>query len=509
MKNKNEFHNFCRQIGKTHFGYSVLKDYQQNIIDEIYFNKRDVLGIIATGGGKSFCYQIFNFIFEGSIIVISPLIALIQDQIDSLLKKNINALSLTGQTENRTQINNFLKFNKTIIYTTPEYIIANISTIKEINVSLIAIDESHCISSWGHDFREQYLNLYILKDNFNSVPFLALTATATIQVKNEIIKFLKLNNPFIIQSSFDRPNIKIFIYKKNKDFCNSILFLKNLLADNFAIVYCSTRNETENISKEITKTFNFKTEAYHAGMDFIQRKEIQDRFINGITKIIVSTVAFGMGIDQNINYVIHWGLPRTLENYYQEIGRAGRDGTDSNCYLFYNKGDICKTKYLIKKNDCDILKKKNEELFENVIKMATGNFCRRKFILNYFNEKFNKSICFKCDYCLNSEKEMEDYSEEVFLLINCIKRNFGFGLSEILKIIDNKYPKSFWMNLIESLRDQNLLEIKFISNDFNKYIILTNKINRWFNNVKLCGNYKNKKMVFPKIQYENILNIDL
>jgi len=322
---------------KKHFGYEKFRPHQKEIINNV-LEKKDTLVLMPTGGGKSICYQIPALKFNGLTIVISPLISLMKDQVDTLQTKGINAMYINSsltQTQIKDIKEQILKNEIKILYLAPERLV--LKSFKEfilnIKVSLIAIDEAHCISQWGHDFRKDYRNLKYLKEMFKDVPIIALTATATTEVKNDISKQLNLESPKIFTSSFNRKNLNIIIRNKTNSFAQ-ILALLEKNKNEAAIIYCNSRNDTQNLVENLNK-YGFKALPYHAGISNKIREKNQEMFINNKIKIIVATIAFGMGIDKsNVRLVIHDTFSKSIESYYQEIGRAGRDGLESNCVLF-------------------------------------------------------------------------------------------------------------------------------------------------------------------------------
>jgi ATP-dependent DNA helicase RecQ len=474
----------CDHIVKHKFDYEFIKDTQFDIISNIYINKQDVLGVLATGSGKSLCYQIFYYLYDSPIIVVSPLIALIYDQIYSLNKKGIYAVFVSSSNIDNNKLEHILSYTKNIIiYTTPEWISKNNKFLSKIirkkKIELIAIDESHCISSWGHDFRNDYLKLDILKDSYPNINIMALTATATIKVKYEIISSLKLNNPIVIQSTFDRPNITINVHQTKDPFLNAIDFLKDELRSEFTIVYCQTRDDTKVISELIRHNITNKVDMYHAGMLVSDRNIVQEKFCTGEIHIIVSTVAFGMGIDQNIKYIIHWGMPKSLDNYWQEIGRAGRDGKESYSYLFYTKKDICRGNYFIKMEENEYLKAKKKDLWNCTKNYVLGNFCKRKYILNYFDETYYNVKCNKCNFCLESNDEYNDFTYELIDTVNFIKENNGLIMtSQLINKLTEQYVRSkeWWYSFIHALRDLNYIKIIKFPFDYFEYIESTNEL---------------------------------
>lgn len=389
-----------------HFNKENLKPLQKNIIKTIIDENKDCLSILSTGYGKSICYQLPRFIMNKSVIIISPLISLMEDQKNKLEKNNIEVCCLNSNLnyDEKYKIKNkLLKDNPMIVYTTPEYFNQNLGFIQDLDkknmLGLIAIDECHCISQWGNDFRPEYQKLNCIKDICKNIPILALTATATKDVQKDIIRTIFKEKPIIVKSTFDRPNLKIIVNQK-KDIQNDICPLIENNINKKIIIYTRTRIESENIYKLIKK-LGIKCGIYHAGLDDKIRYSVQQDFIKGEINCIIATIAFGMGIDQNINLVIRYGMSTDIESYYQEIGRAGRDNSVSECYLFYNYVDYIISKSINDKVIDNKLKKVKENKLNAMKFYVYTKKCRRKYILNYFNEEYNIENCKMCDICLN------------------------------------------------------------------------------------------------------------
>lgn len=392
-----------------YFKKETLKPLQKEVIKTIIDENKDCLSILSTGYGKSICYQLPRFIINKTVIIISPLISLMEDQKNKLEKDKIEVCCLNSNLtyDRKTKIKNkLLKNNPMIVYTTPEYFNQNLEFIQELDkksmIGLIAIDECHCISQWGNDFRPEYQKLSCIKDICKNIPILALTATATKDIENDIISTIFKEKPIIIKSTFDRPNLKIIVNQK-KDIQNDIYPLIENNIKKKIIIYTRTRNESEKIYKIINK-LEIKCGIYHAGLDDEIRHSVQQDFIKGKINCIIATIAFGMGIDQNINLVIRYGMSTDIESYYQEIGRAGRDNSTSECYLFYNYVDYIISKSIINKSIDNKLKRVKENKLNAMKFYIYTKKCRRKHILNYFNEEYNIENCKMCDNCLNISK---------------------------------------------------------------------------------------------------------
>lgn len=383
---------------KENFGFEKFRPNQEEIINCILSGK-DTLAIMPTGGGKSICFQLPALVFPGITIVISPLIALMKDQVDSLKANGIDACFINSSQSSEEQqfhIQN-LKDNKVkLVYVAPESLSFLENTFSQIVVSLIAIDEAHCISAWGHDFRPAYTNLGYLKNRFPSTPILALTATADKATRTDISEQLNLISPEIFVSSFDRKNLSLEVRPALDRVKQIIDFIKNKPNES-GIVYCLSRKTTEELTEKLQKT-GIKAKAYHAGLDSKIRSKTQDEFISDDCQVVCATIAFGMGIDKsNVRWVIHYNLPKNIEGYYQEIGRAGRDGLPSETVLFESYGDMIQLqKFASEGLNADVQLAKLERMKQ----YADALSCRRKILLSYFGELVTEN-CGNCDICKN------------------------------------------------------------------------------------------------------------
>src|SRR3989338_4090990 len=388
---------------KKHFGYEEFRPLQKEIIERVLLGK-DSLVLMPTGGGKSLCFQLPAIMMEGIAIVISPLISLMKDQVDALHTNGITA-DLINSTLSPVEIVSIMDKAKTgklkILYIAPERLAVPgfEDFLHTLKISLIAIDEAHCISEWGHDFRPDYRNLKLLRKKFPIIPIIALTATATEKVREDIVKQLNLESPQVFISSFNRPNLSYEVLPKKNSF-KSILGILNNYQDASVIIYCFSRSDTEILVNNLNK-YGFKVAAYHAGLDSKTRKDNQEKFIRDEINIIAATIAFGMGIDKSdVRLVIHHSLPKSVEGYYQETGRAGRDGLPARCVLFFSYADKFKHDYFINNMEDRAEQKKSQENLDHVLRYGNLHGCRRRFLLRYFNEEYKEKNCGNCDGCV-------------------------------------------------------------------------------------------------------------
>ncbi|MDP3149077.1 MAG: DNA helicase RecQ [Ignavibacteria bacterium] len=393
------------------FGFSEFRFHQQKIIESV-LAKKDTAVLMPTGGGKSLCYQIPALLFDGLTIVISPLIALMKDQVDGLRLNGVAAsfLNSTLSVNEQAQVMNDIRNQQIkILYIAPEKIFINeqqfLNFLKPLNISLFAIDEAHCISQWGHDFRPEYLQLAVLKKHFPEVPIIALTATADELTRKDILEKLKLQSPKIFISSFNRENIHYYIEPKRNWLPYLLNYLKEHKEDS-GIIYCLSRASTESLADDLME-YGFSAKPYHAGLEKQQRDLHQDLFIKDKVKIIVATIAFGLGIDKsNVRYVFHVDLPKNIESYYQETGRAGRDGIKSDAILFYGRGDLVKLKKFCEIENNPAQSKIMLEKLNKMARLCETQTCRRKFMMNYFGEEY-PDYCGSCDVCLSKYEKFD------------------------------------------------------------------------------------------------------
>src|ERR1700744_5525615 len=399
------------QALQKYFGYSEFRHEQEAIIQHL-LNGQDVLTLMPTGGGTSLCYQLPAVLMDGLTLVISPLIALMKDQVDSLNVNGIPAafLNSSQSSDEQQHITNQLKNNKIkLLYLAPERLFGSgsnlVNFLKSLPVCLIAIDEAHCISHWGHDFRPEYLMLAGLKTEFPKIPVIALTATADKLTRNDILEKLNLHQPAEFVSSFNRANITYRVLPKKNSF-NQLLAFLNERKEDSGIIYCLSRKSTEDLAADL-KEEGFSAEAYHAGMDHTQKALNQEAFLRDDVKIIVATIAFGMGINKsNVRYVVHVDLPKNIEGYYQETGRAGRDGLPSDALLLYSYGDAIKLQRFAKVDGNDDQSTIMLKKLDDMVKYSQLQTCRRQYLMHYFDEVFPDN-CGSCDICLSEYEKFD------------------------------------------------------------------------------------------------------
>ncbi|HZX47662.1 MAG TPA: DNA helicase RecQ [Nitrospirota bacterium] len=476
---------------QKYFGFNSFYPLQEDIIKDV-LNQHDAFVLMPTGGGKSLCYQLPALLFDGLTVVISPLIALMKDQVDGLIADGISATFINSslnyrEIDSRKQglADNKIK----ILYIAPERLFMPdfLQFIQGLKVSMFAIDESHCISEWGHDFRPEYRKLNMLKDEFPGVPLMALTATATPVVQRDIISQLGLRDCKVYTASFNRKNLYYQIRPKDNPLRQILQYLEERKKES-GIIYCQSRKSVEALAERL-QAKGYRALPYHAGLTPDIRTKNQERFIRDDAEIIVATIAFGMGIDKpNVRYVIHYDLPKSIEGYYQETGRAGRDGLKSECILFFSYADKFKLEHFIEQKTDEKEKQSAYKQLREIIAYCESKVCRRRILLAYFGETFDEPHCGNCDTCIEPSEKF-DGTIAAQKILSCIYRTgerFGITyVADVLtgsknqKVLENRhdtiktygvgkeYPKGQWQSFTRELIQSGYLKL-----DGDKYPIL-------------------------------------
>lgn len=475
---------------KQYFGFDAFRPLQADIIRTVY-ERRDALVLMPTGGGKSICFQIPAITLEGTAIVLSPLIALMKDQVEGLSANGVSAAFLNSSQDSqqtRKVEDALLAGHIKLLYVSPEKLVSQSfqPLLKRLKISLFAIDEAHCISAWGHDFRPEYTQLRFLKDQFPQVPLLALTATADKLTRKDMIEQLNLRNPEVFISSFDRPNISLQVRPGQRRLEQIVAFLKQHPKQS-GIIYCLSRKSCEDVSNKLN-AHGFRTAFYHAEVPANQRSKVQEDFINDRVPIICATIAFGMGIDKsNVRFVIHYNLPRNLEGYYQEIGRAGRDGLASTALLFFSYSDVQSYRQMFEEGEGSQEQKQLKiAKLERMYQFAEAPICRRQTILNYFAEP-HEGNCGNCDVCQHPPRKFDGSiaAQKALSAIMRVQEKVGMQLlvdilrgSQRREIVEQGYHQiktygagkeySFddWIFLLSQMLHLGLLEIAY--DDFSR-----------------------------------------
>lgn len=465
---------------KRYFGFDTFKGNQEEIILNL-LNENDTFVLMPTGGGKSLCYQLPSLLMEGTAIVISPLIALMKNQVDAMRmhSEDDGIAHFLNSSLNKMEINrvkeDILAGKTKLLYVAPESLTKeeNIEFLKGVKISFYAIDEAHCISEWGHDFRPEYRRIRPIINEICRRPVIALTATATPKVQHDIMKNLDIQNAQVFKSSFNRPNLYYEVRPKMADVDKEIIRYIKSMEGKSGIIYCLSRKEVEDLAKTL-QVNNIKAKPYHAGMDSATRSATQDAFLKDEIDVIVATIAFGMGIDKpDVRFVIHYDIPKSLEGYYQETGRAGRDGGEGQCITFYAQKDLIKLqKFMQGKpvNEQEI----GKQLLQETAAYAESSVCRCKSLLHYFGEEYTEDNCGNCDNCLHPRKRIEATDELCALIETILALREKFKANYVIKVMLGEPTteiKSYQHDKIEEFGCEKQHDAKFLNAIINQAVI--------------------------------------
>lgn len=444
-----------QQLLKNHFGYDEFRPLQAEIIESVLAGQ-DSFVLMPTGGGKSLCYQLPALKFPGLTLVVSPLIALMKDQVDALQANGIDADFINSSLDHRqiaAVMERIRQKQVKLLYLAPErFALPRFQQfLEEQKLSLIAVDEAHCISEWGHDFRPDYRNLHVLKRKFPGVPVIALTATATPRVRQDILQHLNIVEARQFISSFDRANLRLSVVEKRQAFPKLVSLLQDYKSES-VIIYCFSRNDTEEIADNL-RLNGFKARAYHAGLPPLERRQAQEAFVKDQCDIIVATIAFGMGIDKpDVRLVVHYTFPRSLEAYYQEIGRAGRDGLPSECVLFYTYADLRKHEFFIDRMEDRRQQERSREQLDQVLAYCELSSCRRQYLLSYFGEDLPSDNCGACDSCQNKQEKIDATKIAQKIMSAILRTDSRFGRNYIIDVLKGRQTQKIKQNRHEQLK---------------------------------------------------------
>jgi len=471
-----------REILKNVFGYDNFRTLQADIIRSI-LDKKDALVVMPTGGGKSLCYQLPALIFNGLTVVVSPLISLMKDQVDQMKQIGVEAVLLNSSISKIDYNENIKEVREgkvKLLYVAPETLLKNdiLQFLESVNVECFAIDEAHCISEWGHDFRPEYRKIASVRKRFPAAVCIALTATATARVRSDIRKNLELNESNDFVASFNRGNLFYKIIPKENPLEQTLEFIKQYKNES-GIIYCFSRDSVDRLYSNLKK-HGYSVRPYHAGLSDEERQENQELFLKDEVQVMVATIAFGMGIHKtNVRYVIHFDLPKSIEAYYQETGRAGRDGLNSTCLLLYSYSDIHKIRYFMDQKSDGEEKKAAMSQLNALIEYADTSSCRRIPLITYFGEEYTEVYCGMCDNCVSPEVYTDNITVPAQMFLSCVKRTGErFGAGHIIDIlrgskskkindfnhqtlstygIGKEYSKDTWMKLVRQFMKQKLI----------------------------------------------------
>lgn len=427
----------AREVLRQVYGYDSFRPMQERVIESV-MNERDTFVLMPTGGGKSLCFQIPALLRQGTAIVVSPLISLMKDQVDALVENGVAAAYLNSSlsdAEAERVLSNLHQGKLSLLYVAPERLMMpeTIARLERLKVSLFAIDEAHCVSQWGHDFRPEYVQLGYLRDRFESVPFIALTATADEVTRKDVLERLQFREPNVFVAGFDRPNIRYTVVEKNRPAKQLLDFVK-ARPDDSGIVYCLSRKRVEQVAEDL-KEAGVAAAAYHAGLSAEERARVQDAFQQDDVRVVVATVAFGMGIDKpNVRFVVHYDLPKNVEGYYQETGRAGRDGLPSEALLLYGAGDVITARALIEAGENERQKQIELKKLNVMVEMAEALTCRREFLLRYFGET-PEGPCGNCDVCLSPPEQYDATEDAKKVLMAVYETRQRFGMRHVAEVL--------------------------------------------------------------------------